>query len=662
MKWLAVLAAVFVAACASLGGTGGRQDGSEAGISARGAIGRLDALSGPLWTGDGGKDLRLAVLAPQEQGGAPGYLPMYIQGLLNNNLKRHSAMTLIDRQNLDKIIAEQDLAAKGRFSDADYVRIGSLTNAQYVLVGSIQKLSGENYALQLAVSEASTGVQKATFTGNGSLAQLEGSGTLINRASAELLEQLGVTLTERGRLSLSGGNSFIARAENALAKGAAAQTAGDQLEALFSYAQAASFDPGQLEALARLGSLSSTISGGSISERIINDIQARDRWIAVFKETARFYNEHPPFELIFDPSLEQEGETDYAKRTAVLSMRVGLAPSEAGFAALNALLEGLEKTGRRGVWGFEGWPLADIKPKANGTTLFGGKSAANFTLEVLLLNEGQKQVGKGSITLNAGPKFAAGNKNVTPPAEGFGIIRFQNVKADELSPVLTIVINSVNGIPSRTLNSTGYMRIAPGDLAAKVLAMEEERRRQAEAAAKVAAEEAFNRGNESYARKNYGQAVTNYAEAVRLAPDNAQYKKNLEQARTAAEEQANIRGKEYSNLKAWDQAIREYTDAIRLNPNNASYYNERGVAYYYKGDYDRALADYNNAIRLDPNNAVYHRNRGSGYYSKGDYDRAIENYVEALRLNPNFTIAKNDLENARNMRGSPPPPPPPPRW
>jgi tetratricopeptide (TPR) repeat protein len=528
----ALLFASACAACATGGGRGGQDGFDEAGISARGAVGRLDALSGPLWTGEGGKDIRLAVLAPEALGGAPGYLPMYIQGLLNSNLKRHSAMTLIDRQNLDRIIGEQKLSASGLYSDKDLVNIGKLTNAQYLLAGSLQKLSGSAYALQLSVTEVSSGEHKAVFTGNGSLSQIEGSGLLINRASAELLEQLGVTLTEAGRLSLMGGNTFTARAENAYAKGVAAQATGDQLEALFSYAQAASFDPGQLEALARLGTLSSTISGGSISERIMNDIQARDRWLEVFKETARFYSEHPPYELIFDPSLDQEGETDYVKRTAVLLMRVGLFPSEAGFAALNALLEGLEQTGRRGTWGFNGWPMEELNPKVNGTRLFSGKNATSFAVEVLLLNDKQKPVGKGSVTLNAGQLAAPGNKSVTLPEERFDTIRFQNVKADELSPVLTIVINSVNGIPSRTLSSSGYMRIAPGDLTTPMA------EQAAAAKAQAEAERVNRQGNVYYAQGNYDWAVESYTEAVRLAPDNALYTENLAKARVAAEQAA----------------------------------------------------------------------------------------------------------------------------
>jgi hypothetical protein len=91
----------------------------------------------------------------------PGYLPLYIQGLLNNNINKFSKIVLIDRQNLSRIIAEQNLAANGRYSDNDFVKIGNLTNKQYFLFGTVQKLSGNRYSLQLSVTEASTGVRKA---------------------------------------------------------------------------------------------------------------------------------------------------------------------------------------------------------------------------------------------------------------------------------------------------------------------------------------------------------------------------------------------------------------------------------------------------------------------------------------------------------------------
>jgi hypothetical protein len=158
--------------------------------------------SGPLFEGDGGADIRLAVLAPEGQGLATdeAYLPVYVQGLLNNNFGKASAMTLIDRQYLDKIIAEQDIAANGRYSDDDFISIGNLTNVQYILAGTIQKLPNNEFALQLAITDLKTGVRKAVFMRNASAAQLD---ALINEATEDLLSQMGVRLTAAGQQQLA---------------------------------------------------------------------------------------------------------------------------------------------------------------------------------------------------------------------------------------------------------------------------------------------------------------------------------------------------------------------------------------------------------------------------------------------------------------------------
>ncbi|MDR0708532.1 MAG: hypothetical protein LBF77_00525, partial [Spirochaetaceae bacterium] len=352
---IGVAVIVILSGCVS---TGSFNDSlfNDAEISAMAAVGRLDeALAGPLFEGEGGKDIRLAVLAPELRGGGAGdeWLPVYVQGLLHNNLQKYSAMTLIDRQNLDQIIAEQDLASGGRFSDSDFVRIGSLVNAGYFLTGTVQKLPGGEFALNLSVTEASTGVSRASFMKNGGAAAVQ-DGTLLNDAAESLLAQMGVTRTETGRRTLRAGRYMAARAEAGYARGVAAEAGGAAVEALLNYSQAVAFDPSRLEALSRLGSVSSEISGGSVSAKILNDLLARDAWLEAFKEAASFFNSHPPFEIAYDPNLLQIGVTDYAKERANLAMRVSLTPSEAGFAALNALLEGLEKTGRRSVWGFAG--------------------------------------------------------------------------------------------------------------------------------------------------------------------------------------------------------------------------------------------------------------------------------------------------------------------
>jgi len=464
--FLLILLMAAIQPCFSSGGSEKNTTADGTIISARGALGRLEAASsGPLYTGNGGENIRLAILAPQVQGEVPAYLPIYIQGLLNNNFNKYSAINLIDRQNLDRIISEQKIAANGSYSDNDFVKIGNLTNAQYFLFGTIQKLSGDTYSLQLSVTDSSTGIRKANFMKNGSLTQLEGRGMLINEASADILAQLGIQLTEAGKQTLLAGNTSAVKAEAGLARGITAQAGGSEVEALFNFTQAITFDPSQIEALSRLNTLSSTISGGTISQRIVNDIQARDRWLEAFKETARFFNAHPPFEIIFDPNLTQIGETDYAKRTANIGMRIALDSSEAGFGALNALLEGLEKTGKRRDWGFSGWPLMDVTPKTAGTVLFDGKRSLSYKVDIALINEANKTIGNSSITLASQTlNFSAGDKKITPPDIVFDVMNFRNIKADDLTPVLTIVITAVNGISSHNLNASGYMKIETGDL------------------------------------------------------------------------------------------------------------------------------------------------------------------------------------------------------
>jgi hypothetical protein len=450
-------------------------------ISARGALGRMETvISDPLYTGDGGGNIRLAILAPEVQGEVPEHLPLYIQGLLNNNFRKFSAISLVDRQYLDSLIAEQNIAASGNYSDNDFVRMGNLTNAQFFLFGTIQKLSGNTYSLQLSITDSSTGLRRADFMKNGSVNQLEGRGTLLNEATAELLAQLGVQLTETGKQTLLAGNTSVVRAEAGLARGITAQAGGSEIEALFNYTQAITFEPDQIEALSRLGTLSSTISGGTISQRIINDVQARNSWLNAFKETARFFNEHPPFEIIFDPNLIKVGQTDYARNTANIAMRIALDPSKAGFEALNALIEGLEKTGMRTEWGFSGWPLMELSPRTAGTVVFGGRRSFSFKVDVALINEANKTIGNASITLTTETiRFSAGDRRVTPPSSVEGIVNFLNVKIEDLTDTLIIVIVAVNGISSQNINADGYMKIETGDLEPRERERQRQQQRQA---------------------------------------------------------------------------------------------------------------------------------------------------------------------------------------
>ena len=299
------------------------------------------------WTGDGAAGMSIAVLVPEGRGldKAEEYLPTMVQGVLVGDLAKFSAMKVLDRQNLEKVIAEGE---SGYYTDeSNFVQLGAVANVQYVLNGALQK-TGSGFSLQLKVTDAASGASKAAYTGNVPAAELEDLRG-IKKASEDLLAQLGVSLTDAGKASLLGAASSNAAAETALAKGITAQRSGTVVEALSYYYEAAKFDPGLAEAASRSSVLSADIQGGNIGQNVRNDIQRRAAWVKTLEEAAAFFKEHPPYEIVYDPALTT-GKTDYAKETVEMFFKAYLIGTR-GLKIIHDLDQGLGKTGRSREWG-----------------------------------------------------------------------------------------------------------------------------------------------------------------------------------------------------------------------------------------------------------------------------------------------------------------------
>jgi hypothetical protein len=439
-------------------------------MTARPLLFILLALSAlPLWaqtnySGDGGRGIRLAALAPAGTGlsGAEASLPLYIQGMLTDKFKRFSAMTIIDRQNLAKVEAEQQLSLSGEFSDEDYIRLGNLTNARFILAGSMRKGPSGRIDLQLAITDAETGERKASFTQTAATAAFWGE-ALINQAAAELLARMGVSLTDAGKRLLSAGDAAAAAAESALARGITAQNQGSTVEALSWFYQAAAASPGLAEAADRLGALSGqVVSSGAFGSTVRNDIQARRAWLGMMKECAAFYQEHMPFDIVYDPVLRQSGNTDYVNAAADFVFDAALHPAESVFKVLNDLLRGLNNTGNRTKWGFAGWPLMAINPPDPAALVFGGERTFIFNIEAALLNEKGVQIGRQNFSLTSGSlRFNSGDAQIPMPASDSRTVNFPKVSIKDLTGTGTINLKilKVNGIDIETFAVTGYMRV-----------------------------------------------------------------------------------------------------------------------------------------------------------------------------------------------------------
>ena len=91
-------------------------------------------------------------------------------------------------------------------------------------------------------------------------------------------------------------------------------------------------------------------------------------------------------------------------------------------------------------------------------------------------------------------------------------------------------------------------------------------------------------------------------------------------------------GKRLDLARDYDQAIHDYNKVIEVNPRYAEAYNNRGIAYFYKGDYDQAIRDSTKAIEIGPRYAGAYYNRGAAYAKKGENDQAIRDLKKACEL------------------------------
>jgi hypothetical protein len=251
------------------------------------------------------------VLVPEGKSlGNDGWMPAFIQGVLNANFSKYSAVTVIDRQNMGKILAEQKLSETGCYAETDYARVGNVTNANHILAGQILKISAAQYSLQLTVSHAETGERKASFQLN-TTPEYVRDGAALNKATEDLLAQLGVSLTDAAKAALGSAQSEQAiAAQTNLAKGIEAMRKGTVVEVLSYFIQSASIDPGLAEAASRVNIVSANITSGNIGADARNAIAWRKAWVARLSECDQYIDNYVrntplPTYLMYSTELER---------------------------------------------------------------------------------------------------------------------------------------------------------------------------------------------------------------------------------------------------------------------------------------------------------------------------------------------------------------------
>jgi len=412
------------------------------------------AVSQP-YTGDGGKGMRLAVLELESKGLSEDeqWMLSLVQGSITGDFNKFSAITIIDRQNLEKIFAEWKEGFSGRYSEQDRIRIGNLTNASHILTGSISKTANA-FVLELNVTDVTSGERKASYspTPVSSLA-LENL-SAVKEASADLLKQLGVNLTSEALGELKRvANTARMQAEAALARGIAAQKKGTDVAALSYFFQAAAFDSSLFEAANRSTVISANISSGNIGADVRNDIVWRRSWVNRLTETEVTFHSiissaDPPYTLFYATNI-QTGNINYQKETANLSISINLSANKTWFKAMErslqaaqSVLNGLNTTNMKDKWGLANWPWSGV----SNTNPFASSKQYNITVLFELVNEEGRVIGNQTVRLN--PYFSINrNFSIGFTENAHNTVTFNAVSADDISDNLTIRIASVSGAP-----------------------------------------------------------------------------------------------------------------------------------------------------------------------------------------------------------------------
>ena len=432
------------------------------------AVGAWAQQSSPYFTGDGGKGIRLAVLEPAGKGLSTDdqWMLSLVQGSITGDFNKFSGMTIIDRQNLEKVIGEWKEATSGKYSDADYVKIGNLTNASHILTGNISKTANA-IMIEFSVTDLQSGERKASYSPKPVSALALENLSAVKEAAADLLTQLGVKLTSAALAELKRTENIAKiQAESMLARGITAQRQGTEVAALSYFFQAAALDPSLLEATNRSSVMAANISSGNIGADARNDIAWRKAWIARLEEAERYFDNlnktvSMPYTLFYSDEIIQ-GAINYQNETMSLNIKTYLHGS-AGIKvwalsagrALQAIHDGLEATKRKTVWGLDNWPgkrVTDLNPFT--------KQSRKFTVAVELVNSRNQVIGRQEFQTGCYWEYSTGGRfGVNVSSDGKKLVSFTNVKADDITDNLTIRFASVNGETAETAARKGVLQI-----------------------------------------------------------------------------------------------------------------------------------------------------------------------------------------------------------
>lgn len=374
------------------------------------------------YQGTTGSDIVLAIPEghctniPAEQ----EYFMVLLQTQLTDTFNKFSPITVVDRQN--ESIADKEIAnaENGSYSDKGYAEFGKKLNAQYVAIPNLIG-KGIDYSLSIRIIKTEENKVYYSYNNNSVTATAIKNGTAINLAVKEILDQMGIMLTEAGKTAILGSvDTSTLKAQENLSKGINASKRGTTVEAMQYYYAAAEYNINNTEINQRLSQIQSAVSTGNIGDQVRGEQQIYDYWKKTLSEADTYFDNNPPFQIVYSTNIKYRERTTSELERGVVTLKIncGVFPNQSSQKAVRTLKQGVKESPKAIKDAFSSWPRQKRIQNNNNYSYSYSRNewidAENCTFTISIINDQDKVIGKSTF-------------------KGYNIISFDSDKDIDLS-------------------------------------------------------------------------------------------------------------------------------------------------------------------------------------------------------------------------------------
>jgi hypothetical protein len=336
-------------------------------------------------------------------------------------------------------------------SETNSPALGEFANGEYMITSKIIKTGRNVYNFQLEFIQLQRGdngtIRPVIIAANNDFySQYDIRDNAVKIALSAMFPDMGIILTAPGLAELLAGvQVHKVQARTAMAQAEDADFSGNSFDSLFYKNRAKQLDSSIGRGRLKQSKAEEELLGTGTGTAIADDAKAQQRWKENILKMEKLFVDHPPFAIYYTPNPKQFGNTDYASATASLEFSVSLRRGvdlRVAQTMLNDVAQGLQKTGNKRLWGFEGWPQIPIKDIYNpeGIPHFEGRRQYLVTAE--LVNDRDDVIQSQTFSLHSQLQLS-GSRIGADSTQRLRVI-FPNVPVENTSNT-HVKISSING-------------------------------------------------------------------------------------------------------------------------------------------------------------------------------------------------------------------------